>query len=147
MTPIDLIITLGFFPGVILLVTLLVAVPVWWRANASRGWLTTRGNIISSAMGVSPAPRAYWIKVPDVRYEYEVAGKQYEGRTVRFAYAAYHPADTVAWYHAGEQVTVYYNSRSPKQSVLIPGMQPGDVRRAMYPFLIALAVLTAGWLA
>jgi Protein of unknown function (DUF3592) len=138
-------IALAAIPLGTLFLTLVLTGPVWWRAIASRGWQTAGGRILSSAVAVGQGFRRRTLIVPDVRYEYKVAGVRYEGRTVRFNYSAYRPAETAARYHAGQQVTVYYNPHSPKRAVLEPGIQPGDVHRAMYPFLFFLALSLIMW--
>jgi hypothetical protein len=48
-------------------------------------------------------------------YRYEVAGREYRGERVRFAWGRKHP------YGAGEAITVYVNPADPKDSVLVPG--------------------------
>ena len=119
---------------------LCVAAPGWWRALASRKWTATRGQIESSTVASPRAPRLSTVVVPDVHFWYDVEGVRYEGTPVRFNFHAYRAADTIVRYPVGKHVTVYYNPRSPKQSVLEPGLQPGDVRRALYPFFYAVAI-------
>jgi len=103
----DELITLAIWPVGALLLTLLLTVPVWIRALSSRRWPTTTGRILLSEGAVATGFRNSSILVPDVRYEYTVAGKAYQCRTVRFSYSAYRPIDTVIRYHAGHDVTVY----------------------------------------
>jgi hypothetical protein len=133
------------FPGFVLLFTLAFALPVWRRARASRRWTTTSGRILSSEMTF---PTTRWsISLPDIRYQYDVAGTSYVGATVRFSFANSHTVDTVARYRPGHHVTVYYDPDAPAQCVLEPGVPPGDVRRASYPLLLVVSLFAAMWIA
>jgi uncharacterized protein YecT (DUF1311 family) len=136
------------FPGGVLLLTLAFALPVWRRARASSRWSATSGRILSSVV-TSPPPGTRWssIRLPDVRYQYDVAGTSYVGATVRFSFSNSRPDETVARYPPGRHVTVYFDPDAPAQCVLEPGLPPGDVRRASYPLLLVVSLFAAMWVA
>jgi hypothetical protein len=136
------------FPGGVLLLTLAFALPVWRRARASRRWTATNGRIVSSVV-TSPPPgtRLSSIRLPAVRYQYDVAGTPYVGATARFSFSNSRPDDTVARYRPGRHVTVYYDPDAPAQCVLEPGVPSGDVRRASYPLLLVVSLFAVMWVA
>jgi hypothetical protein len=134
------------FSGGTLLFTLAFALPVWRRARASSRWTATSGRILSSEVSL-PLGRTWSTRLPDVRYQYDVAGTSYVGATVRFSFANSHTVDTVERYRPGRHVTVYYDPDAPAQCVLEPGMPPGDARRASYPLLFVVSALAAMWVA
>jgi hypothetical protein len=136
------------FPGIVLVLTLAVALPVWRRPHASSRWTATPGRIVSSAVIFTlPGTRMGSNRLADVRYQYSVAGTSYVGATVRFSFANSRADDTVSRYWPGRHVTVYYDPDAPAQCVLEPGMPPGDVRRASYPLLLVVSLFAAIWVA
>jgi hypothetical protein len=90
--------------------------------QASRGWLSTSGRVITSRVQVSGG--RYTSVSPYVLYEYEANGRLYQGAQIRAgdkfmrsgssqdAYA------TVDRYPVGATVTVYYDPANPLESAL-----------------------------
>lgn len=99
--------------------------PVLDRAKASEAWPTVPGVVTHSevASHTSDGKRMYR---PDVRYDYEVDGRRYEGSTVWFGgdYSSSSSGGArkvVARYPPGREVAVSYDPEAPYESVLEPG--------------------------
>ena len=66
---------------------------------------------------------------PIVHYKYEVAGKLYENKKIRFFQLSSSSKPfaerTLKSFPEGASVSVYYNSKRPSSSVLVPGVSFG----------------------
>jgi hypothetical protein len=125
-----------------LVMVLLFGGPQRLRARASSGWPQADGRVVSSHVDDIQIARA-GARVPDVRYEYQVNGVQYRGWTVQFNYSSPEPNAVVSKYPVGRHVRVSYDPSKPSRSVLEPGLDTGDVRRALMLPAYAAAVIVA----
>jgi len=93
------------------------------RANASRRWASTQGVILACGLDISEGTDRTETIVPNIRYEYEVGGRRYEGDTISFGrgYMAGQPQRLLKRYPVGQTVRVFYNPSDRVQSCLEPG--------------------------
>lgn len=94
---------------------------LWVMARTSRRWPVAVGRVTHSVL-VEGRRRHFRC---DVRYSYDVAGRSYEGRRVRFGGALNASADgarsTRSRYAPGLPVRVHYHPRRPAFSTLETG--------------------------
>jgi hypothetical protein len=96
------------------------------QALASQKWPTAPGTVLQSE--VVRTVRLFsneandYIYTPTVRYAYEVAGKRYEGDTIRFGLIVgkqpFQEDGVIKPYPVGGAVNVHYDPADPKTSVL-----------------------------
>ena len=99
---------LPFLASFLVMVAALSILGLWvrelHRGSLSESWPPVSG-VIQQAGGK---------RTPTI-YRYEVAGREYRGERVRFAWGRKHP------YGAGAAITVHVNPEDPKDAVLYPG--------------------------
>lgn len=85
-----------------------------------------------------------------VTYEYEIGNRKYTGNTSAF-YTLVYPETQHFFdqYDKNRLVTVFFNPKNPAESVLIPGVKPGntgysEVILATTGIIISLAIVIAG---
>jgi hypothetical protein len=134
------------FIGVVSLILGILAVS---RGRSSRSWPTVDGAIVASTLEVSSRRNPQRGTHRDlysarVEYAYEVEGRPYSGRTVRYGVPATTDRaaaqQTLGRYSAGAPVQVYYDPRDPSRAVL----EPGVARSSYGPIWIALPFLIVG---
>jgi len=87
----------------------------------------------------------YYAWIPEVEYEYTVAGVEYRGRTLAFN-RRYSKADALVVPHSfptGRQVAVYFDPTHPGRSVLVPGgrYRPIELASDILLLLLGLGLL------
>ena len=114
------------------------------RAEASRNWFTTNGQVVySSVHQESDGPYS----VPVVKYRYRVEGQEYESSRIRFTWTG---ESTYPWtaskvvnkYSVSKTVRVYYNPKNPSVAVLIPGLVSRDYISAFIGLLVSWMILS-----
>ncbi len=105
--------------------------PLADEAKASTEWPTTSGIITASEMtkewkkDEQNLNKGDYMYSAEVRYNYSVGGKQYEGTRIDAAQSSTSSEssvkETLQEYAMGNIVTVYYNPESPNKAMLIPG--------------------------
>lgn len=108
------------------LAVLIVAIRNVRRVAESKRWPRTRGTVTDARIEhnrKSKGWRQYW---PAITYSYSVRGTTFLSTAIQLvSHAAYSEAEAtevVEQYHAGKTVSVYYDPRDPKRSVLEPGV-------------------------
>ncbi|MBN2146540.1 MAG: DUF3592 domain-containing protein [Anaerolineales bacterium] len=95
------------------------------EVGTAQNWLTTQGEITQSQVSQSGSydPESGIAYVPEVKYIYQVGGKQYTGEKVTLD--GYKSFSTVGGatkitrrYLVNQQVKVYYDPQDPSQAVL-----------------------------
>ncbi len=117
------------------------------QAAGARNWARTTGRIVSSAVSrpalVGKGDETH--ATVEVRYQYRVGEKDYEGGRIRFggrSGASAVIADRiVAKYPAGAVVDVYYNPVSPSRAVLERSDRSNVT--ALIAFLVVFVVISA----
>lgn len=143
------------FSGFLLLAGLLVLGVAWFlwrRGEASRGWTRTAGRVVVSQVEEfqGPPEQGYPQFRPELRYQYSVAGRDYEGSDVGVGSAAGAASAEPSWarkelerFPVGTEVAVYYDPADPRRAVLERGVPP------LLPVVavVGMALLVAGlWL-
>lgn len=96
------------------------------RANASSGWPTTPGTIVSSTVRQSSGKNGGVTYQAEVLFRYTAGGAPRLSHNV--AYGNYgssdpsHAQDIVNKYPPGSQVAVHYSSTDPSEAVVEPGV-------------------------
>jgi len=111
-----------------------------WKAQASSGWPTVPGKVVKSEsgsiyLGASAQSHRVWM---DVRYSYQVAGREWEGTNVTIGNSMAN-ADLIqvpTKYPAGSAVPVYYRAGAPADSVLEPGIHLAHFIILVVPLLL-----------
>jgi hypothetical protein len=92
----------------------------WRKAIASREWLSGVGRVISSELHISYGRHATYY--PRAKYSYTVAGQNYTGDRIVFAWRAVFDRaaaeKVVESYRPGQMVTVFYDPQQPQASTL-----------------------------
>ena len=92
----------------------------WRKAIASREWLSGVGRVISSELHISYGRRATYH--PRAKYSYTVAGQNYTGERIVFAWRAVFDRQAaekvVESYRPGQTVTIFYDPQQPQESTL-----------------------------
>jgi Protein of unknown function (DUF3592) len=93
------------------------------RINKAENWKQTFGKIVESGARTVKRRRKGGTYVPNVVYEYEVGGQDFRNNRVHFGFEP--PTSVLSWveeaaakYAVGQRVNVYYDPRSPADSVL-----------------------------
>jgi len=101
-----------FFVGAVFL---LFCLSILIRGNASQKWGFTLGTL-------SQVTRAkYGSGIGTVRYVYRFGTNRFEGSRTDFGLAKSRANGVLLGKRAGDSVLVYFDSKSPRHSVLIPG--------------------------
>ena len=101
------------------------------KALASKDWPSVKGKINEIELWGKRNVDGQMQEVEklSIEYFYEVHGKAYKGTTAAF-YTLMYP-ETVNFkknYPVNSEVSVYYETNNPAESVLIPGPRPGNKR-------------------
>ncbi|MBX9668338.1 MAG: DUF3592 domain-containing protein [Candidatus Obscuribacterales bacterium] len=106
------------------------------NGGASLRWPHVQGTIKSSKVYATERwskYQSYFVYQCLVNYEYMVGKKQFEGSQISYASEADHPntskefAESVqSHFKVGSHHKVYFDSRNPKKTVLIPGVDPNN---------------------
>jgi len=141
-------------------VALILAGSIWflwslyslWRGGKSEDWNTTTGIITKSK--VYEPYRKGEPSVPIVHYEYSIRGKTY--KSDRIFWGNVHVSGTqdaaqevVDKYSDGTKVTVYYNQRNERESVLEPGSAQGGLLSLVVsciPIIAGIVKLRTGFI-
>ena len=140
-----------FFVGFWSLITLIfdgMLVLNAYRQFNAKSFSVATGTITHSEVTVHHGDDSTTYGV-DVKYDYEVAGRQYEG--TRHRYGQMSSSDdsarkTVDSLPVGKRVDVHYNPAEPSDSVLVVGVQSSDFFMALFltPFNL---IMLGGWYA
>jgi hypothetical protein len=129
------------FLGNLLFVAILIFMGYqWWshhqERNASINWPSTEGKItkayLKEIQHTNDRDDKGWIGRSTytdyevrINYEYEVDGRFYNGDRIEVTNPSYSTESkamqALAEYKEGKKVTVYYNPKNPRHSVLHPG--------------------------
>ncbi len=117
------------------------------KTRGGRNWPVVEGEIVASAVSVAATHRSAddTDAKPDIRYRYEVLGKSYEGRRIRFGSPSrvtrLQANELAGKYPQGAKVRVFYDPKRPSQSVLEPTNASGTV--ALVVLFVVLSAVTA----
>lgn len=115
--------------GVLTLVglgVLIFAIFDYYEAKSSTSWENTIGKILESTIESHRNDDGITYK-PVIVYSYKVNKKRYHSRVVYFGESLHHssikvPQDLVNRFPIGSEVKVYYNPKSPSNSILLAGV-------------------------
>ncbi|HEU0163022.1 MAG TPA: DUF3592 domain-containing protein [Rhizomicrobium sp.] len=139
-----MLILLGIFAPMLVLTAILygMAGRIERRIEAARSWPRAPATITATRIGRSK--NSHW---PEVRYDYQVAGREYHGRRLEFVRRSRGKAECeamLARYAPGTQVFARYDPDDPGFAVLEAGGDGRPYRIAAFAIgvatLIALAV-------
>ena len=103
---------------------------------ASTHWPKTTAHVVSSAVYASGAGAGATFS-PQVKYEFETAGKSYQFNNIRYLLRTFYNVDSAtevqASYPVGSIVSVAYDPQDPSRSVLEPGVPQGMWLQALIP--------------
>ena len=88
------------------------------RGLASRHWVSTAGEVLSSRIEESSGYEGDTVFRPVIEYRYQVDGQHYEGDRLCFGSES---VSAVERYSPGSTVAVYYDPVRPGNAVLEPG--------------------------
>lgn len=97
----------------------------WQQGSASKFWKTTTGSILTAHIDTTTDNDFDEVHGPRISYSYRVNGNVY--RSKRISYGAmifnhyYQAADALQGKFKNKQITVYYDPKNPRHSVLHPG--------------------------
>ena len=112
-----------------------------YRGARSRHWPRVTGRITSARAVEVSGPRGSSALTPDIRYEYTVNGRTYEGNTVTYgSFSRPLTEDMLSDFPTGATVNVSYDPSTPFHAVLRPDVDSAEIILAA----IGLAVLTYG---
>jgi uncharacterized protein DUF3592 len=102
----------------------------------SQHWPRATARVLSSGVYASGAGAGATF-TPQVKYEFETAGKSYESTNIRYllrtSYNAASAAEVQSSYPVGREVSVAYDPQDPSRSVLEPGVPQGMWTQALIP--------------
>lgn len=116
------------------------------QVAAGKIWSKTSGKIIDSSLSQPDVPRegGETNATVNIRYQYQVSGKNLEGKRVKFGgqggMTRVAAEQLVAKYPAGATVDIYYDPKSPAQSALEPRNKSSVVPHIV--FLTVFAVIS-----
>ena len=103
---------------------------------ASTHWPKTTAHVMSSAVYASGAGAGATFS-PQVKYEFETAGKSYQSNNIRYLLRTFYNVDSAtevqSSYPVGSVVSVAYDPQNPSRSVLEPGVPQGMWLQALIP--------------
>ena len=110
-------------------------------------WPDAPGVVLASRVAIKNAGKGK-SRSAEISYEYTAAGARHSGNTINHGeinFGSHDAGNTVRDFPAGKQIRVYYNPRSPDESLLRRGLTPGHAFLAMFlvPFNV---VMLGGWL-
>ncbi|MEH2511961.1 hypothetical protein V1291_003315 [Nitrobacteraceae bacterium AZCC 1564] len=116
------------------------------RVGAGKSWSRTSGKIITSTLSQPDVPRkgGETDATVDIRYQYQVSGKSFEGKRIKFGgqggMTRVAAEQLVAKYPIGAAVDVYYDPKSPVRSALEPRNKSSVVSHIV--FLAVFSVIS-----
>jgi hypothetical protein len=115
-----------------------VSVSEFRQARASETWPVTEGAITAER-----ASRTHRRRKVLIQYEYEVGGRSYESRNVRYldGFHLLTRRDLLSAYDVGDTVAVSYDPERPSSAALEPGASPGSFLAGL---LVSGGFLTIG---
>lgn len=122
---------------------------LWKMRNqvaAGKFWLRTSGKIVTATLSQPNVPRkgGETDTTVDIRYQYQVSGKNLEGKRVKFGgqggMTQFAAEQLIAKYPVGAAVQVYYDPKSPLHSALEPRNKSSIVPHVV--FLIVFSVIS-----
>jgi len=116
------------------------------QARATR-YATTTGVVTQSTVRVSGSNRSRRY-TPELRYTYEVGGREFTGTHYRFDFVGGRDEvhALVAAHAVGARVAVYFDPANPAESLLLPGLDGGDLFIAVFLVPFNLAGLAIAWI-
>lgn len=101
------------------------------RARQAAGWHSTNGTGLAAKINrLKPRRGSAWY-VPELEYDYSVAGTHYSSHRISFGRLAFGPkeqAETfLCQYGDGKVLRVYYDPKHPSNAVLTPGEAPNTL--------------------
>lgn len=121
------------------------------QARKSEYWPTTEGKLIDLVLWGKRNVGGEMREVDKLRvsFEFEVNGKVHSGSDVAF-YSLVYP-ETLIFYEKhvhNQQVSVHYNPVNPMESVLIPGIKPGnkgysEITLAVIGVVVSIGIIVA----
>ncbi len=121
-----------------------------WRMRnqvaAGKFWSRTSGKIVTSTFSQPDVPRkgGETDATVDIRYQYQVSGKNFKGKRVKFGgqggMTQFAAEQLVAKYPVGAAVQVYYDPKSPLHAALEPRNKSSVVPHVV--LLIVFAVIS-----
>jgi Protein of unknown function (DUF3592) len=115
------------------------------QIGAGKIWSRTSGKIVNSSLSQPDVQRkgGETDATADIRYQYQVSGKSFEGERIKFGgqggMTGGMAAQLLAKYPVGAAVDIYYDPKSPANSALEPRNKGSVVPHVV--FLIVLAVI------
>ncbi len=101
-------------------------------------------NVIYRGKEVNGTAEQASADMVNFKYHYQIHGKLYEGTRVTFSDAINKTSGSLkkikAMYQGKNQIVIYYNPKSPDQSVLIPGVSIYNIT----PFITSLLFIAGG---
>jgi hypothetical protein len=101
------------------------------KGIASRGWSQTTGTISRAFVLVETDPEGNKGFTPSIEFEYVVEGNRYKGSRLRYGQVGSSNREraerTIAGYPVGTSVSVFFDPRNPKDSVLLCGTSWGNL--------------------
>lgn len=120
------------------------------RTKASLAWPSTQGRITSSRLGESYGDAGVGY-VPEVEYEYGVAGQTYTGKRIEFGREVFdiktEAMEVVSKYKVDTPVEVFYDPARPASAVLERQATPATGNNSLWFGIvcIVLSLLLWGW--
>lgn len=118
------------------------------KSKVAQAWPTTDANILESALKEEPARNAIGninlAYVLQVKYEYTVGAKVYQGDRVSFGVPAFNyitGSNILENYEEGSKTSVSYNPENPAESVLAPKTTVGMPSPILGIFLIVAGII------
>ncbi len=103
---------------------------------ASANWPRATARVVSSGVYATGAGAGATFS-PQVKYEFETAGKSYQSNNIRYLLRTFYNADSAtevqSSYPVGRMVSVAYDPEDPSRSVLEPGVPQGMWMQALIP--------------
>ena len=119
-----------------------------YRQIRAESYAATRGVVTHSAAQATFRAAGGFSESADIKYKYQVAGKEYSGDRYRFGNISSNDdgADRIVReYPLGKQVLVYYHPADPAESLLRPGLAGCDLFLAMFLLPFNLIMFCAWW--
>jgi len=118
------------------------------RQLQSSSYASVTGTITHSRMATRRGAKNTTDYYFGVQYTYEVGGRQYVGRRVRYvadntSMRTVH--ERLARFPVGAQVQVFYRPEAPTDALLLPGPQGADLLSLMFLGAFHLFTFAAGW--
>lgn len=116
----------------------------FYRALQAQSFATTTGTITHSEVAEHPGEDGPTFGV-DIRYDYHVQGQKFSGANYRYTAGSSSDSDwayeAVGVYKVGAIVPIHYDADNPAESVLQPGIDPGDLFLLLFmtPFNLVMA--------